>query len=242
MAERRMFAKSIIDSDAFTDMPLSTQGLYFHLALEADDDGFVNNPKQIKRMVGASDDDLKVLAAKEFIRPFESGVIVITHWRVHNMIRKDRYKASRCIAEKAMLYLTKSKEYVLDDRNGAVRLTDGKPGGNQTEPQVSVGKDRLGKDRLGECKYTLGNEQLSEEDYTHLIKTYGKETVDEVIHRILSHPYYGCLNKEKISEWCMDVKKRVINMPQKKKNGFANFQQRDYDFEELERTLLCNRG
>jgi hypothetical protein len=92
MAERRMFAKTIIDSDAFIDMPLSTQALYFHLSMRADDDGFINNPRKIQRMIGASDDDLKVLVTKRFIIPFESGIVVIKHWKIHNYIRGDRKK------------------------------------------------------------------------------------------------------------------------------------------------------
>ncbi|HFM7009733.1 TPA: hypothetical protein ACG9XD_003061, partial [Enterococcus faecium] len=87
-----MFAKTIIDSDAFLDMPLSTQALYFHLSMRADDDGFINNPKKIQRMVGCGDDDLKLLMVKRFILVFESGVIVIKHWKIHNYIQKDRYK------------------------------------------------------------------------------------------------------------------------------------------------------
>ena len=74
MAERRMFAKTIIDSDIFLDMPLSTQALYFHLSMRADDDGFINNPKKIQRMIGCSDDDIKLLIAKNFLIPFESEI------------------------------------------------------------------------------------------------------------------------------------------------------------------------
>ena len=92
MAERRMFAKTIVDSDAFLDMPLSTQALYFHLSMRADDDGFVNNPKKIQRMINASEDDLKLLITKRFVLVFDNGVIVIKHWRLHNTLRKDRYK------------------------------------------------------------------------------------------------------------------------------------------------------
>lgn len=103
MAERRMFAKTIIDSDAFIDMPLSTQALYFHLSMRADDDGFINNPRKIQRMVGASDDDLKVLIMKRFIIPFESGIVVIKHWKIHNYIRNDRYKPTVYSEEMAML-------------------------------------------------------------------------------------------------------------------------------------------
>ena len=103
MAERRMFAKTIIDSDAFLDMPLSAQCLYFHLSMRADDDGFINNPKKIQRMVGAMDDDLRILIARKFIIPFESGIVVIKHWKIHNYIRSDRYKETVYQEEKAML-------------------------------------------------------------------------------------------------------------------------------------------
>ena len=91
MADRRMFTQKIIDSDAFLDMPMSSQALYFHLNMRADDDGFINNPKKVLRMIGASEDDLKLLIAKRFVLAFENGVIVIKHWRMHNLIRKDRY-------------------------------------------------------------------------------------------------------------------------------------------------------
>ena len=113
MAERRMFAKTIIDSDAFLDMPLSTQALYFHLSMRADDDGFINNCKKIQRMIGASDDDLKLLMAKRFIIPFESGVVVIKHWKIHNYIQSDRYKETVYLEEKSQLELKDNKAYTL---------------------------------------------------------------------------------------------------------------------------------
>lgn len=97
MAEKRMFTKSIIDSDAFLEMPLSAQALYFHLNMRADDDGFVNNPKRITDYVNASADDLKILLAKRFIIRFDSGVIVIKHWRMHNTLRSDRYVAAEAV-------------------------------------------------------------------------------------------------------------------------------------------------
>ena len=118
MAERRMFAKTIIDSDAFLDMPLSTQALYFHLSMRADDDGFINNPKKIVRMIGAADDDLKVLLAKRFLIPFESGIVVIKHWKIHNYIRNYRYKATAYQDEKAMLEVKDNGAYTLADTVG----------------------------------------------------------------------------------------------------------------------------
>lgn len=118
MAERRMFAKTIIDSDAFLDMPLSAQALYFHLAMRADDDGFVNNPKKIQRIVGASDDDCRLLIMKRFILTFESRVIVIKHWRIHNYIQKDRYKETVYTREKSMLFLSKNNAYTDNPSDG----------------------------------------------------------------------------------------------------------------------------
>ena len=115
MAERRMFAKTIIDSDAFLDMPLSSQALYFHLSMRADDDGFINNPKKIQRMIGASDDDLKLLIAKRFIIPFDSGIVVIKHWKIHNYIQRDRYKETVYKDEKARLTLKDNNAYTLSD-------------------------------------------------------------------------------------------------------------------------------
>ncbi len=103
MAERRMFAKSVIESDAFLDLPISTRLLYFDLGMRGDDDGFVDSPRLVMRITGASDDDLKLLIAKQFLIPFENGVVVIRHWRVHNYLRPDRYKRTLYQAEKALL-------------------------------------------------------------------------------------------------------------------------------------------
>jgi len=142
MAERRMFSKTIIDSDKFTDMPLSTQALYFHLSMRADDDGFVNNPKKIQRMIGCADDDFKLLILKSFVIGFESGVIVIKHWRMHNYIQKDRYKETIYSDEKRTLQLKDGREYVKND--------DCIQNGYTMDTQVSIGKVslELGKDSI----------------------------------------------------------------------------------------------
>lgn len=113
MAERRMFAKTIIDSDAFLEMPLSTQALYFHLSMRADDEGFINNPQKIKRIVGASDDDLNLLVAKSFIIPFESGIVVIKHWKIHNYIRGDRLHPTKYEDEKNLLTVKENGAYTV---------------------------------------------------------------------------------------------------------------------------------
>ena len=149
MAERRMFAKTIIDSDAFIDMPLSTQALYFHLGMRADDDGFINNPKKIVRMIGASEDDYKLLMAKNFVMPFDSGIIVIKHWKLHNYIPKDRYKPTVYTEEKSMLELKDNGVYTRCIQD-VYRM----------DTQVSIGKSSIGKSKVVEVSGDVyGNEE-----------------------------------------------------------------------------------
>ena len=164
MAERRMFAKTIIDSDAFLDMPLSAQALYFHLSMRADDDGFVNNPKKIQRMVGASDDDCKLLVMKRFVLTFESGVIVIKHWKIHNYIQNDRYKETVYLKEKSTLMLTENKAY-----------TECIQGVSKLEAQDRLGKDRLGK----ESKYVSKKEEILEDNSAHACVSY-EQVMDDL--------------------------------------------------------------
>ena len=159
MAERRMFAKTIIDSDAFMDMPVTARLLYYDLGMRADDDGFVNSPKKIMRMTGASQDDLTILALRKFIIPFDNGVVVIKHWRIHNYIRKDTYNATPYVDQMAMLELDENGAYRLRSvENKAlpdyVDVPSTEPSRDCDEPvdgprtQVRLGKVRLGKDRL----------------------------------------------------------------------------------------------
>lgn len=114
MAQKRMFDKTITNADDFLEMPDSSQNLYFHLSMNADDDGFVNNWKSILRMTGHKEDDLKILIAKQFIIPFESGVIVIKHWRINNYLRSDRYVETKFKAEKQQLFIDDNLVYQLD--------------------------------------------------------------------------------------------------------------------------------
>lgn len=115
MAEKRMFSKSIVLSDAFLDMPATSRCLYFTLSMLADDDGFVNSPKSVMRQCGASEDDLKVLFAKKFVIPFESGIVVIKHWRINNYLRGDRYKPTKYTKEKAELILEENGAYKIEE-------------------------------------------------------------------------------------------------------------------------------
>ncbi len=140
MAEKRMFAKTIIDSDAFIDMPVSSRLLYYDLGMRADDDGFVNSPKKIMRMIGATDDDIKLLIAKKFIIPFESGVVVIKHWRINNYLRGDRYKGTTYTKEKSLLKIDDKGAYTL---NGIPKIESGIPTGipSVNPDKVSIDKN-----------------------------------------------------------------------------------------------------
>lgn len=145
-----MFAKTIIDSDVFLDMPSTTQNLYFHLSIRADDDGFINNPKKIQRIVNCSDDDLKLLVAKKFIIPFESGVVVIKHWRIHNYIQSDRYKPTVYQEEKQLLTIKKNGTYTLNNPETLAITTDTEciQDVSKLEAQVRLGKVSIGKDNI----------------------------------------------------------------------------------------------
>ena len=167
-----MFSKTIMGSDTFTDMPASAQMLYVHLCLQADDDGFLGNPKKIQRMMGCSADDFSELVDENFVIPFPSGVIAITHWKINNQIKKDRYRETIYLKEKALLYETETKAYELkkDGEDGTELDTDRNRVGNESEPdwnhfgsksdtawnqngtkmepQYSIGKDSIGKGSL----------------------------------------------------------------------------------------------
>ena len=163
MAERRMFAKTIIDSDAFLDMPMSARLLYYDLGMRADDDGFVNSPKKIMKMIGASSDDLNVLILRKFIIPFEPGVVVIKHWRIHNYIRKDTYRETQYKEQKAQLEF---------DENNAYRIAD-------TSRQLSV-DESLTQDRieLGNSKDSIGKESIEiEKDSIEIINPAKQDNI-----------------------------------------------------------------
>ena len=153
MAERRMFAKTIIDSDSFLDMPVSARLLYYDLGMRADDDGFVNSPKKIMKMIGATQDDLSILILKKFIIPFESGVVVIKHWKIHNYIRKDTYNETTYKDEKGILKLDENKAYTIDEEQQRLLLVD------EPSTQVRLGKVSIGKDSIDNITTTTNTEE-----------------------------------------------------------------------------------
>ena len=164
MAERRMMAKSVIDTDAFLDMPASTQNLYFHMLLRADDDGFIASPKGILRIIGASDDDLKLLLVKQYLFRFESGVVVIKDWKIHNYIQSDRYKPS-LQPERKLLNITANKEYSLTSSDVSNMDT-------KCIQNVSIGKVRLGKVSLDKASIGKNNILSSKHDFADEIIQY----------------------------------------------------------------------
>ena len=162
MANKRMFSLDIVDSDAFISMPLSTQALYFHLSMRADDDGFVKNPKRIQRDIGSNEDDLKVLITKRFILPFDSGIVVIKHWKINNNIRSDRYKPTTYIEEKSSLVVKENGAYTEAHTIGIP--SDNQVGDNWL-PQVSIGKGSIGLGK-GSCSSEDDNNGTDTEDET----------------------------------------------------------------------------
>ena len=277
MANRRMFSLDVVDTDNFLDMPLSAQGLYFHLGMRADDDGFISSPKKIIKIVNASEDDLKLLIIKGYLIPFESGVIVIKHWRQNNYVKGDRYKPTIYQNERKQLY-AENNIYHLD----TVCIQNG----TKTEPQDRLGKDSVGKDSIdtspkGEVKkgenppIPLGEKKTEKQELKTILnsfafsstlhqkiqewllykkerrKTYkptglhnllvqvqnqcqrhGEKAVIEIINRSMANNYEGIL-WEKIAEEGQTRTQSAQNLA--KQNRFCNYEQRNWDFAELER-------
>ena len=243
MAERRMFAKTIIDSDAFLDMSLSTQALYFHLSMRADDDGFVNNPKKIQRMIGSGDDEMKMLIAKKFIIPFDSGVCVIKHWRIHNYIQKDRYKETVYKEEKSHLLLKDNKSYKYMDTPCIQDVSI-------PETQVRIGKDRIDKNNNKSSLLLfeeLGFGSISPiivEDIKLLEKEYTETWVIEALKEanaagVRNLKYViGILKNWKSKGFKAEKPQNKQQNKYSKTSGFNNFEPREYDYDSLEKKLL----
>lgn len=140
MADRRMFSKQIIESDAFLSLRLSTQALYFHLCLSADDEGFINNPKRIAKNIGAKQSDINSLIEKRFVLSFDSGVIVIKHWRINNHMRKDRYNQTKCQDERDQIYIKENDSYTFDAEQSATKC---QPNGNQVTTKCQPTPDKM---------------------------------------------------------------------------------------------------
>ena len=226
MAERRMFSKAIIDSDVFLDMPLSTQALYFHLAMRADDEGFVNNPKKIQKMIGASEDDVKILIMKRYILTFESGIIVIKHWKIHNYIQNDRFKPTNYIEEKAMLKLDEKKSYI--ERVDNVSILD---------TQDSIGKDSIDKISIEESNK---DEQVITQS-SQKRKIFTPPTLDEV--KQYCEERKNVIDAENFIAFYQSKGWKVGNQPMKDwKSAVITWEKREKkDFEKQDNSFIHNK-
>jgi len=193
-----MFSPLVIDSDAFLDMSSTAQALYFHLGMRADDDGFVGNPKKIQRMVGGNDDDLKILLAKRFILTFESGVIVIKHWRINNLVRKDWYRPTVYIEEKEQLQIKENGAYTEFVNE------------NTTTRSRRLGKVRLGKDSIGKEREREGTDSPSP-----TLISENKIPEDNNTSEINSIPAEGDIQKSQNSHETCVIKELLLLCHQK---------------------------
>lgn len=167
MAQKRMFSLSVVDTDKFLEMPQSTQNLYFHLGMRADDDGFIGNVKKIIRMIGANDDDLKVLITKQFVIPFQSGVIVIRHWRLNNYLQKDRLKPTIYQQELKQLTVDESNVYNLDTK--CIHSID-----KYSIDKYSIDKNRLDEDNSNNQKNDTQKNETKTNNKKSEKKFYGE--------------------------------------------------------------------
>ena len=264
MANKRIFSVDVVCTDKFIEMPVSSQALYFQLGMKADDDGFISAPKQIVRMVNASADDLRILASKGFIIPYDDGVIVIKHWRVNNSLRKDRYKATRHLDKKEVLQIVNDEYF----------LKDGLPNDNQVTTICQPhGYARLGKDSIG--KYNNINiicpEPQAQDRQIVINLTLNDNTEYPIYQNDVDdwsglYPAVDVLQELRKMKGWLDANptkrktrrgiKRFVNgwlskeqdkgyrqqsTPQIKHNSFNNFEGRRYDMRSLEQQLLTSQ-
>jgi len=195
MANKRMFSLDIVDSDAFLDMPTSSREFYFQLCMRADDEGFVGNPKKILRMLGGNDDDLKILIAKRFILTFESGVVVIKHWLIHNTIRMDRFHKTTYQDEKKCIKVKENGGYT---ESGNQLATSWQPVGSNLVPQVKLSKVKLSKgERDGATAPTLSPSQ----EMNELISS--EKTQEQAAQSMVRYGFTIDTARREISKWLM---------------------------------------
>ena len=248
MANKRMFSKTIVDSDAFLEMPLSTQALYFHLSMRADDDGFLNNAKKIMRLICANQNDYDLLLVKKFIIQFEDGICVIKHWRINNYLRKDRYKETIYSEEKSMLNVKENGAYTLDKNKGIplvyqkdTKLIPGQPSIDKNSlEEKSIDQSRVEKNNselfslfeelgFGSINQILANDLLDmEKEFSTL---WVKEAMEEAVRQGVRNLKYvlGILKTWKSKGFRCDKPKKQNSYCKKEAgSGFNNFEGRNY--------------
>lgn len=225
LAQKRMFTMKIVDSDAFLDMPATTQCLYFHLNMRADDDGFIGNPKRIMKITGASEDDLRLLIAKRFVLTFEDGVIVIKHWRMHNTLSRDRYTETSYIDEKRMLLLKENGSYslasgnVIDDtklieRSNRQTHNRRNKDATKTRADKDIGLDKdIDIDKEKDNKLIVSKDTICQTDVRRVIEEWNKlqEVGINPIRDIKPSSKRYLLLKGRIREYGIDEVLNAIN-------------------------------
>ena len=252
MAERRMFTKKVTDSDDFTAMPPTAQCLYFHLCMSADDDGFSNQIRRALFSAHAGTDDFNTLVSKRFVIPFDNGVIVIRHWKMHNIVRSDRYHETEYLTEKATLLLEESGTY---EKDTPQLTTNGIPDGNQVatkciplvykmETEVRLGKDRIGKDSVGKQPHKRFTPPTREEVAAYCTERGNKVDPDRFVDFYTSKGWM--VGKSPMKDWKAAVRgweREAKQKAEKPQNRFAvKDNANDYDFDALERRKLKSRN
>lgn len=237
MAKRRMFSLDIIDTDLFLEMPQSSRLLYYELCMRADDDGFVSSPKKIQKMVGCNEDDFKVLISKKFLIPFDTGVVVIRHWKIHNYIQKDRYKETIYLDEKSQLHQEKNGMYtkcIQDGYTGKARLEQG---------EVSLGEAEEGTENIEIAEITKCYEEniglltpATAELLFDYLKDMNKDLIIQAIKIASINNKRSCKYIQGIlNDWSkkgiktvLDVETEQEKFKNKTNKKESNFEQRDY--------------
>ena len=200
MATKRMFSKDIVGSDAFQDMPSSSQLLYFHLGMEADDDGFVGNPKKISRSIGLAEDDLKILLAKRFVLVFSSGVLVIKHHRINNNWDKYNCKRTVYMEEFNQLYLKENKAYTIDKTQGI-----------ELQSENSLKTVFRGEENKGDKKRIEEKKTPKEKPSASYLISIPQEDIDEFVKRFDIYPKQVISLGETLKLYCESKGKRYSN-------------------------------
>lgn len=223
-----MFSRTITESDEFLDMPLSTQALYFHLCMYADDDGFLNGYRKIMRMIGATQNEYDLLVAKKFILTFDDGIVVIKHWLMHNYIRKDRYKPSVYTKEKEMLFLKSNKAYTLDESKGlplGIPMVDQRLTQSRVD-KISIEENRL--DKISIFSHYESNISTLTPIISQKLMEYQKELPDELIKLAIDKTAmanaksFNYLNTILI-DWVSKGYKNVSDLESKQQTGKIDF-------------------
>ena len=218
MAKRRMFSLEVVDTDAFMDMPVGSQLLYFHLAMRADDDGFISNPKKIIKMIGSQEDEYKVLIAKRFVIVFDTGICVIKHWRIHNYIQADRYHETKWLNEKKSLILKENLSYTEAPKDDVSLLSDNCiQNVSRMDTQVRLGKARLdiscpppaAVTDPGTKTYQSGEPKMGDDEFDKFWKMYpkhvGKGAVEKKFRKLNKNLFPEIMaaleGQRKLSQW-----------------------------------------